>query len=1098
MKNRVNKIVMTLLLVVCIAVSVFAVSVFANDTDSTSTSKIDNCEKVVKDYSATDAAAYINGQYNNEEYPTLDGYLFAGWYTTKDIPAEKEAALAYVIKSADSIPEGTDTVYALFVKDHVLSVKAQVSGTLLDNKIDNDASASIRFVTTVDSLVYQGAGIEVSYTYGGVEYSAQSTGSTVYEKLYYVGSDEKVWEKTPSSSFCGLSNYFRACTITDVPSDAFDIEFTAKPYWITMSGEKVYGETAVKKVSDVCREEVWVSSATEPTPTDAINYGSYEYPYATLDYAIAHVKDGGTVHVKDTVQIAYNGWKAHDKNVTITGDNSTGDTDVETLEITGSGTNISISIKDDITFTDIELKLPTANNNVFMYAEGHKLIIKEDVTLTNSSKLQLYGGSSSEGTVASTHLEVYAGSYVQIAGGGRVANSNVSGDTKVIVGGNAVVTGNVYGAGARGTIGGNTYVEVKDEAVLKASLYGGGHNKQENGISEVKGATYVTFAGKSVWDIYGGSFEGTNGDTHVVMAGGEAHAIYGGCYATSMTGDTDVQVLGGTVTNGIYGGCYNEYKNSAWTTAYTVTGQTRVTIGPDATLTNDVSYCAVSRYGTNATGETGILMVYNEEHASEVGWSDAEQFSTENVLPYHYLVKVGDGGEVVSADGSIDIKANEGKTITVKVDGQSMYYTEAATLNCPLPAVSTDVINIEVIFTDKAEYEAQIGNTPYTTLTEAVDAANDDTTSESVVITVLDNVELTAGFSIKRNIEFTTSDNNPVIISGSSTVTGGLIDIQTGKKFTIDGAITISGNNIARTMLISNNSGTFTLGEDAAVVNAKRTNEGSIGAAFYNGGGTAHLHGDFIGNTALAGAAVRVNKGTVTIYEGTYSNNTATDTAGYGGGAILVQSGTVNIEDGEFNGNSAQYGGAIRNLAGATVKISGGTYSNNTAYDLGGVIFNQGTLEITGGIFQSNTAKTGGAINTRKATGTYAATVKNAFFYKNSAEDGGAMYCQEATIENCTFGGTDEAGGSLGNSAKYGGAISQTREGTITITDCTFDGNTATEKGKNLYSTTGTITVTNSGITQDDIYETEDSYIELAANLVYSNKKKLQVLTLSC
>ena len=82
MRSNFRKTTMTILLVLCMAVSMFAVNVFAEDTNSTSTSanstsKIDTCEKKVKEYTATQAAKYIAG---DNTYPKLEGYLFAGWY----------------------------------------------------------------------------------------------------------------------------------------------------------------------------------------------------------------------------------------------------------------------------------------------------------------------------------------------------------------------------------------------------------------------------------------------------------------------------------------------------------------------------------------------------------------------------------------------------------------------------------------------------------------------------------------------------------------------------------------------------------------------------------------------------------------------------------------------------------------------------------------------------------------------------------------------------------------------------------------------------------------------------------------------------------
>ena len=317
MTSNFRKATITILLTVCMAISMFAVTAFAEDTDSTSTnadstSVNHTCEKEVVEYTATQAAKYIAG---DNTYPKLEGYLFAGWYNNDS--CNKEDAIA------GGTPSG-EKVFALFVPEHVLSIQAQVSTNLIDDDVSTDADAkgSLRFITSVDSLLYKQVGFEVYYVGAdNVTRKATSASNKVYSKLYEMGSTEKVWEKTPADTFCNTSKYFKICTLKNFPMETYmDKKFTVKPYWITMDGDTVYGVEATKTFSEGClREEVWISSDTG-VAKDEPNYGSYSGPYASLDYAIEHVEDGGIVHVKDDFTFGTDAkWDTHGKNVVITG-----------------------------------------------------------------------------------------------------------------------------------------------------------------------------------------------------------------------------------------------------------------------------------------------------------------------------------------------------------------------------------------------------------------------------------------------------------------------------------------------------------------------------------------------------------------------------------------------------------------------------------------------------------------------------------------------------------------------------------------------------------------------------------------------------------
>jgi hypothetical protein len=182
----------------------------------------------VKAYTAQQYAGYREA--GKKEGPKERGYVFAGWFSDKK--CTKVLSSATVEEKA----------YAKFVDANVLTVKAQITaGTGEDSKKTN-----MRFVTTVDSLDYEKIGFVV--TIEGREEQTVST-TVVYEQLYAVGNNKTVDTLAPSEEFSPISLYFGAYSYLNIPTEDFDTKFTVTPYWITLDGTTVYGETAVKTVS---------------------------------------------------------------------------------------------------------------------------------------------------------------------------------------------------------------------------------------------------------------------------------------------------------------------------------------------------------------------------------------------------------------------------------------------------------------------------------------------------------------------------------------------------------------------------------------------------------------------------------------------------------------------------------------------------------------------------------------------------------------------------------------------------------------------------------------------------------------------------------
>lgn len=236
----------------------------------------------------------------------------------------------------------------------------------------------------------------------------------------------------------------------------------------------------------------------------------------------------------------------------------------------------------------------SATGNVVGGGEFAKLGGKSHVIVdTGSGKTvgdTVYGGgyyapvAQSEATVTSGEI----GGAVFGAGLGREAAVNGGSGTeiggvsatvgaKVTIGADALISGSVYGGGALGSVAHSTQVTVRGQ--VQGSVFGAGLGRTKDGTvpagavcGNVEEASFLTLeAGcRIAGSAYGGGDYGTLGarntlprSAYVVMNGGAVEAsLFGGGSGSGsredgfgdVTGDTEVQVLGGTLGQSVFGG----------------------------------------------------------------------------------------------------------------------------------------------------------------------------------------------------------------------------------------------------------------------------------------------------------------------------------------------------------------------------------------------------------------------------------------------------------------------------------------------------------------------------------------------------------------
>ncbi len=113
------------------------------------------------------------------------------------------------------------------------------------------------------------------------------------------------------------------------------------------------------------------------------------------------------------------------------------------------------------------------------------------------------------------------------------------------------------------------------------------------------------------------------------------------------------------------------------------------------------------------------------------------------------------------------------------------------------------------------------------------------------------------------------------------------------------------------------------------------------------------------------------------------------------GGAVNIVSGEVELSSCGFDGNSASYGSHIFNTG--TLLVDNSTLKGGWADEMGGAIYNRGTLTVKGTEIKENNARIGGGIYSGSSL-----EVDNALIWSNTATVQGTDIANEGSYTNST------------------------------------------------------------------------------------------------
>ncbi|MCI5779847.1 MAG: hypothetical protein MR051_08580, partial [Lentisphaeria bacterium] len=274
--------------------------------------------------------------------------------------------------------------------------------------------------------------------------------------------------------------------------------------------------------------------------------------------------------------------------------------------------------------------------------------------------------------------------------------------------------------------------------------------------------------------------------------------------------------------------------------------------------------------------------------------------------------------------------------------------------------------------------------------------------------------------------------------SGNTATSGGAV-YHGNRALTVGDRSVFSGNSAADGGALYHAAGALTVSGDVQFSDNTATN----GGALYANAGIAISRTRFSGNTAAYGGALYANAGGITVTETRFSGNTGSaNGTGDGGGAIFVStSGGIAVSDNTvFDTNISYYGGAI--MARGTTQLTGATFAGNTAWNSGGALYGrQASVSVFGSTFGGNyAANYGGGIGTHTSGYLHCSVAASdkgrSVFSGNTAQYGGALSNDSANTFSVS--GTDFTD----NIATSGGAV-YTQRYLLDASDVTFTGNTA-------------------------------------------------------
>lgn len=1028
MRKNCKKSWMTAMLVFCMSVlMVFATQ--AEDSNATTVSELSDGSVV---QTVADITEYrIKDNFKAPNAPTgYENYIFSGWYTDETCTSKK--ALAVTVTSENI--GGNTLAYAKFVPKEVLGVRAQVR---VAKKIESDETdtryvtygsdgADIRFVTSVDSANYKAVGFDC--VQNGKSMNGES--NSAYQKLQVLNNQGKIMNYTPWNVFHSMSKYFMAATLPNVINADFGDGIAVTPYWITLDGTKVPGETVTKTINMSYTSSMEAVATAKAFDISRKRHDSHDI-YCGLGYSCDnYVPQGGctdgTYYYQALIYDANTTGDTYDKSYDSSDRVYIRKHDMEndsTVKISG---DLNLHHANDITYNpDLQyngrkgLLVVIQNHPVytrlsFVHPDDLTVIDPEEITDLNGEKM-VWAWPVEIASEETTYTDKY------------IEFSNAS----IIKGGIYSINYNaVYKKYVVGLSGGQKFTfldaSLKEEGTVYSST-----SKSDNFTTQGNTCDdgYIYFI------LYGNKMDAEGAELQY-----NSHIItvydWDGNFVTVLEIPTDSILLAQEPENiSIYDNkIYISCSNGDNATVYQVDKE-------------KITYAEGTVVATIKRGLTTVEYVSLEE-----AMMDAEANETITIVAEN--VEVGSQMEMLAENVTLTNQAGIDVTITRKnsytgtlIDNSAQNFTIKSNDSGSLTFEGTGSKKGDSWIANSVDGELVLEN-----ITVQNVSANKNGGA----------VRVEAGQVTIKDCEF---KNNVNSAEGGAIYSNGTLNVEDSvfeSNSALNGGAICNRQETAVLNITNCKFGGTTTDENDQTVGLGNTASSSGGAIYNGGSGTVIINGDstekstFEGNQASGsngGGAICIGTGTLTLDGYAFKNNKAT----IQGGAIALRGGEKStISNSSFEGNEAEtkYGGAIHNRLHRPT-ITDCTFSLNNALLYGGAIYNefngQVTLNVSNNaeeaLLSGNSAGSGGAI-----TNTSGKVSVDGYTFDGNNANKVVIGTETSTDENGTETVTDIY------SDAFGGAIYSTKledyDTTVETTDCIFKGNTSEANGGAIYNDT--------------------------------------------
>lgn len=1024
MRKNCRKSWMTGLLVFCMSIlMVFAVR--AEDSNTTTVSTLSDGSVV---QTVEDITQYrIKDNFKAPDAPTgYENYIFSGWYTDKTCASK--TALAVTVTS-ENIGENT-LAYAKFVPKEVLGVRAQVTAAT-QYKSDK---ANIRFVTSVDSANYKAVGFDC--VQNGKSMNGQS--NSAYQKLQVLNNQGKVMNYTPWNVFHSMSKYFMAATLPNVENADFGDGIAVTPYWITLDGTKVPGETVTKTIN-----MSYTSSMEGIVTAKAFDISRKGHDcglgclFGCKD-STKYVPQGGCI----VTDIDENGNEHHYYYQALIHDaNTTGDTydksydssdrvyirkhDMDNNSIVKISEDLNLHHANDITYNpDLQyngrkgLLVVTQNHPVytrlsFVHPDDLTVIDPEEITDLNGEKMDW--AWPVETAVEETS---YTDKYIEFstAGIGGVYSINYNPTYKKYV---------------VGLSGGQKFTFLDASLKNEGTVYSPtskSNNFTTQGNTCDDGYIYFILYGKKM------NSEGPDlqYNSHIITV-----YDWDGNFVTVLEIPIESIPLAQEPENiSIYDNkIYISCRNGDNATVYQVDKE-------------KITYAEGTVVATIERGLTTVEYVSLEE-----AMMDAEANETITIVAEN--VEVGSQMEMLAENVTLTNKAGMDVTITRKSNYAGTLIDNSAQ-NFTIKSNDSGSLTFEGTGTKKGD--SWIANSVDGELKlENITVQNVSANKNGGAVRVEAGQVTIDKCIFKSNIN--SAHGGAICSNGTLTVKNSIFEQNCAK----DGGAIYNRQETAKLNVENCRFGGTTEDENGETVGLGNIASGAGGAIYNGGSGTVIISGDrtekstFEGNQAggsNGGGAICIGTGTLTLDGYAFKNNKAT----IQGGAIALRGGEKStISNSSFEENEAEtkYGGAIHNRSHHPT-ITNCTFDGNKALLYGGALYNeyngQVTLKIAGEtenkVLTNNSAGTGGAI-----TNTSGKVSVDGYTFDSNNANKVVIGTETSTAEDGTETVTDIYSDAFGG-AIYSKKMEDAYDTSVETIDCVFKGNTSETNGGAIYNDT--------------------------------------------